>query len=228
MDVKVEEVNTKSFRLTAYANGGKETRFMHFIYNDLHEEPYALLKNEGSSKDSDLGRKVLQTAISKARAEGCYKVLTIGNHARKYQEFCESSNFFEVEGGLAMKLEFSENKPQDINATPVEGSTHYQIDCFPSTAYRVSVVNEEGEEMSRASFYPLIEAEKASSLLEDVFTYNQFRKQGLGDIVVNKVLHIANEQGVSEIVLNSEKPFVQAWYRRLGFEDNGNELRLDL
>jgi len=48
------------------------------IYNKLHKRPYALLEDvfvDERMRGMGLGKKIVESAINKARQEGCYKII---------------------------------------------------------------------------------------------------------------------------------------------------------
>lgn len=65
--------------------------------------------------------------------------------------------------------------------------------------------------------------------MEDVYVAKEYRGQGFGKILINKVIRAAREHGCYKLVATSRrgKPKVHKLYRELGFDQYGYEFRLD-
>ncbi len=66
-------------------------------------------------------------------------------------------------------------------------------------------------------------------LLEDVFVEEKYRRQGIGKILVKKVIEKAKELGCYKLVATSrfEREYVHKFYEDLGFKKWGYEFRID-
>ncbi len=82
-----------------------------------------------------------------------------------------------------------------------------------------------------ATLYLMPKVGKLVSHLEDVVVSHQYRGQGLGALLVSKVIEVARELGVVSIALTSRPERVAAnkLYQKLGFEQKvTNPYRLKL
>ena len=60
--------------------------YLYIINNDLHTQPYALIEDlyvEPDYAGEGIGTKLLNTAISSARKEGCYKIIANSRLSRE-------------------------------------------------------------------------------------------------------------------------------------------------
>ena len=88
--------------------------YLYIIFQDRHQEPYALLENvyvEKEYRDRGLGTKLINLAISEAKKRGCYKIIgtskktNIGAH-RFYERFGIKKI------GYEFRLDLKKSKPQ--------------------------------------------------------------------------------------------------------------------
>jgi|SRR3989338_274084 len=70
--------------------------------------------------------------------------------------------------------------------------------------------------------------EEPFGLMEDVFVHEKYRRKGYGEKLVKELIAEAREIGCYKLICTSRTPWVQDWYVRLGFEQRGLELRIDL
>lgn len=87
------------------------------------------------------------------------------------------------------------------------------------------------KEVGRAFLY-LISNElhnKPYGLLEDVFVDENYRHQGIGSNLIQKVIEKAQEIGCYKLIANVrfEKESTQKLYEKLGFRKHGYEFRID-
>ncbi len=86
-------------RKVALSSKGKEIGriWIHFLHNDLHEQPYALIEDlfvEEKWRGNGLGSKLVKAALAEAKKEGCYKVLATSRHTRpQVHEFYRKLGF---------------------------------------------------------------------------------------------------------------------------------------
>jgi len=66
-------------------------------------------------------------------------------------------------------------------------------------------------------------------LLEDVFVDENYRHQGIGSNLIQKVIEKAQEIGCYKLIANVrfEKESTQKLYEKLGFRKHGYEFRID-
>lgn len=93
-------------------------------------------------------------------------------------------------------------------------------------------VEENNDQVGRAYLYMIYNDlhEEPYGLLEDVKVQEDYRGQGIGTKLVNKVIEEAENQGCYKLLATSRdsRPKVHDWYEKLGFENYGREFRLDL
>lgn len=68
---------------------------------------------------------------------------------------------------------------------------------------------------------------KPLALIEDVWTKEECRRQGLASDVVKKMINIASERGCYKVVLNCSDENI-SFYERFGFSKNQNGMRLNI
>lgn len=95
---------------------------------------------------------------------------------------------------------------------------------------RLSIKNN-GKEVARAYLYIIRNDlhKKPFGLLEDVFVDENFRGQGLGTQIINKVIEETKKNKCYKLIATSRhsRPKVHELYKRLGFKDHGIEFRMD-
>ncbi len=93
-------------------------------------------------------------------------------------------------------------------------------------------VKKDGREAGRAFLYFIKNDlhNEVYGLIEDVFVDEEFRHQGLGSELLNKLLTEAKNRKCYKILATSrnERKGVHSWYEKFGFKKHGVELRLDL
>ncbi len=67
------------------------------------------------------------------------------------------------------------------------------------------------------------------ALMEDLFVDENFRGQGLGTLLVNKVIEEARQKNCYKLICTSrhENEIAPKLYEKLGFRDRGIEFRMD-
>ncbi len=83
MNIKIKKQNTDYFRLT-YDDKGHI--FLYLIYNNLHNQPYALLEDlwvKEKYRNQGVGTKLIKKAILKAKELKCYKILVTSRFERE-------------------------------------------------------------------------------------------------------------------------------------------------
>lgn len=108
----------------------------------------------------------------------------------------------------------------------------FNLKTKEAKAIRISLVNDENKEMGRAFIFLITNDlhEKSYALLEDVFVYEEFRGQGLGQKIVQKAVEEAKNNGCYKIIGTSRnsREKVHQFYKKLGFEQYGQEFRMNL
>ncbi len=66
--------------------------------------------------------------------------------------------------------------------------------------------------------------------MEDVFVDKKLRGQGIGTILVKKIIAEAKKNKCYKLIATSrhKRPRVHAFYEKLGFKNHGLEFRVDL
>ncbi|MBS3162668.1 GNAT family N-acetyltransferase [Candidatus Woesearchaeota archaeon] len=98
-------------------------------------------------------------------------------------------------------------------------------------SYGIKFTINEGElEVARTFLYVMNNGlhEEPFGLMEDVFVKEGFRERGYGEQLVRELIAEARQTGCYKLICTSRTPWVQDWYVRLGFEQRGLELRMDL
>ncbi len=89
----------------------------------------------------------------------------------------------------------------------------------------------DGKEAGRAFLYLIYNElhERPYGLLEDVFVDGEYRSQGIGRQLVQKVIDEAKEMGCYKLVGFSRysREQIHRFYKTLGFQDYGVEFRID-
>lgn len=92
-------------------------------------------------------------------------------------------------------------------------------------------IEDESKEIARAFLYFLKNDlhEEPFGFMEDVFVDENYRSQGLGTKLVEKLITAAKENNCYKLIGTSRyaRPKVHALYERLGFKDQGKEFRID-
>jgi len=89
---------------------------------------------------------------------------------------------------------------------------------------------ENGKEAARTFLYVMNNGlhEEPFGLMEDVFVHEEYRRKGYGEKLVKELIKEAKKIGCYKLICTSSKSWIQDWYKRLGFEERGMELRIDL
>jgi len=98
-------------------------------------------------------------------------------------------------------------------------------------SYGIKFTINEGElEVARTFLYVMNNGlhEEPFGLMEDVFVHEVHRQKGYGEQLVRELITEARNIGCYKLICTSRTPWVQDWYVRLGFEQRGLELRIDL
>jgi GNAT superfamily N-acetyltransferase len=86
MEVKEKVLETKGIKFFVEENFQEIGRcFIYLIKNDLHEEPYALLEDvfvDENFRGKEIGKKLVERAIEKAKDLGCYKIIATSRFER--------------------------------------------------------------------------------------------------------------------------------------------------
>lgn len=111
-------------------------------------------------------------------------------------------------------------------------ATHIKAQMVYAEGVRLAVTDEEENEQGHAYLYVMSNDlhERPFGLLEDVFVEEQARGQGIGTQLVNKVIETAKNRNCYKLIgtTRHERPKVQEWYTKLGFEEHGKEYRMNL
>ena len=109
---------------------------------------------------------------------------------------------------------------------------NFKLESKRSEAIRISLQNETGNEIGRASIYLICNDlhDKAYALLEDVFVNEEHRGKGFGKQLVEKAVQEAKRLGCYKLVGTSRESRIKvhAFYKQLGFEQYGFEFRMNL
>ncbi|OGE76464.1 MAG: GNAT family N-acetyltransferase [Candidatus Doudnabacteria bacterium RIFCSPLOWO2_01_FULL_48_57] len=65
--------------------------------------------------------------------------------------------------------------------------------------------------------------------MEDVFVEENFRKHGIGSMLIKAIIEEAKALGCYKLICTSryEKPDVHGFYKKFGFKEHGFEFRMD-
>jgi GNAT superfamily N-acetyltransferase len=90
---------------------------------------------------------------------------------------------------------------------------------------------ENGQEVGRTYLYILYNDLHAEpfGFLEDLFVEEQYRSQGIGRVLIESALAVAKEQKCYKVICTSRhgREELHAWYKKLGFKEQGVEFRMD-
>lgn len=88
-----------------------------------------------------------------------------------------------------------------------------------------------GKEIARAFLYLLKNDlhQKPFGFMEDVFVQEEFRGKGYGKKIVEALIEEARKKGCYKLICTSRpsRDKVHAWYKKLGFREQGFEFRID-
>lgn len=95
-----------------------------------------------------------------------------------------------------------------------------------SRALRISVTDEQGREVAFCFLVFVYNSKGVYALLEDVFVVPDKRHEGIGTQLVRAALDCARQQGCYTLLatVNKRRPYLKAWYQRLGFVAKGDAL----
>ncbi len=92
-------------------------------------------------------------------------------------------------------------------------------------------IERDGKEIARAYLYIMHNDlhEAPFGLMEDVYVEETSRKEGLGTLLVKRLIALAEERGCYKLIGTSRhsRPKVHALYQSLGFDLHGVEFRID-
>ena len=92
-------------------------------------------------------------------------------------------------------------------------------------------IEREGREVARAFLYMMHNDlhEEPFGLLEDVFVLEDFRGQGLGTQIVQKIIESAKKHNCYKLIATSRHPRIKvhALYEKIGFKNHGLEFRMN-
>jgi GNAT superfamily N-acetyltransferase len=115
-------------------------------------------------------------------------------------------------------------------AVTIEVIDDNESDNMRHTGVRFSV-HKGGKEIARAFLYILRNDlhSQPFGLLEDVFVEKSFRGEGVGTLLVKKVIEMARQRDCYKLIATSRhtKPKVHALYEQIGFKNHGIEFRID-
>lgn len=109
MEIQRSERKTKGIRLSFTEKGKEVARAsIYLIYNDLYEEPYALLEDvyvEESKRGRGYGKQIVKAAIEEAKKQGCKKMISCSRYTRpKVHQFYLHLGFQDY--GKEFRLDF--------------------------------------------------------------------------------------------------------------------------
>jgi GNAT superfamily N-acetyltransferase len=82
--------------------------FIYIMYNDLHEEPFALLEDvyvDENHRGKGIGKQLVKVAIEGAKKRGCYKLIATSRYARDtVHQFYKNLGF--KERGFEFRMNF--------------------------------------------------------------------------------------------------------------------------
>lgn len=102
-----KEVKKESFafKFIAEENGVAVGRvFLYLLYNDLHEEPFALLEDvfvDTEYRGKGIGGQLVEAALAEAKNQGCYKAICTSRTAKS-----ELHGWYEKKGFMKHGFEF--------------------------------------------------------------------------------------------------------------------------
>lgn len=89
----------------------------------------------------------------------------------------------------------------------------------------------DGKEIARTYLYIANNSlhKEPFGLLEDVFVEKTKRGKNYGTLLVNRVIEEARKLGCYKLIATSRhsRPKVHEWYKKLGFEEQGLEFRMN-
>lgn len=96
---------------------------------------------------------------------------------------------------------------------------------------RIAAHDENGIECGRVYLYLMTNGlhEAPFGLAEDLFVEASHRKQGIGTILIEKLIEEAKNRGCYKLLATSRhgREHLHLWYQKFGFKDWGKEFRLD-
>lgn len=110
----------------------------------------------------------------------------------------------------------------------------YSLAEYPIDAHgvRISVKNNEGVDCGHVFLYILKNDlhTQPFGFAEDLFVEENVRAQGLGKMLMRRLIEVAKEKECYKLIGTSRhtRTEVHAWYERLGFTSHGIEFRMDL
>ncbi|MGF1589566.1 MAG: GNAT family N-acetyltransferase [Pleurocapsa sp.] len=105
-----------------------------------------------------------------------------------------------------------------------------KVKTIEARGIKFSIIEAE-QETARAYLYIMYNDlhSEPFALLEDVYVDESQRGKGLATKLVKQVITAAQQQGCYKLIANSRKsrPKVHQLYKRLGFQEQGLEFRID-
>lgn len=96
----IQEKETRAYAIKLLAKEGEKIvgrAYIYILWNDLHEEPFALLEDvfvEEDSRGKGYGTQLVHAAIEAAKEEKCYKMVGEARHTKKdVQEWYKKLGF---------------------------------------------------------------------------------------------------------------------------------------
>lgn len=100
------------------------------------------------------------------------------------------------------------------------------------TTLRISVHDEGGIERGRAFLFIMQDDlhDTPFGLVENLTVQEAYRKQGIGTLLMKRLIEVARERNCYKLIATSrkEREFLHKWYEKLGFTPWGVEFRLEL
>ncbi len=110
MDIR-KEVKKEAFciKFLAEESGVAVGRaFLYLLYNDLHEEPFALMEDvfvDSEFRGKGIGGQLIDAALAEAKKQGCYKVICTSRNAKEdLHKWYEKKGF--VKHGFEFRIDF--------------------------------------------------------------------------------------------------------------------------
>lgn len=87
MKLELKSIPEESLQLSLKEDNKDIARLrIYFIYNDLHQEPYALIEDlfvQEEYRGKHCGTSLIQAAIEEAKKKKCYKIVATSRYSRE-------------------------------------------------------------------------------------------------------------------------------------------------